>query len=117
MSASSPLNWAGPQDWNFWGKVLYHDGTSTGFTRLPSLHALTKDQSVGLLISKEGQLHMYRNDNYAEEIATGLPIDQPLWGTIAVYGKCTMIKSEMLSGELNDNMSLQYVSKISCHYH
>ena len=100
MPASSRLNRAGPLEWNFWGKVLYHNERFTSFTRLPSLHDLAKDQSVGLFVTKDGQLHLYRNGNYAEGVATGLPVDKHLWGAIAVYGKCTKIKSEMLSGEL-----------------
>ena len=35
------------------------------------------------------------------KVASGLPVNNHLWGAVSVYGKCTKIKSELLSGELN----------------
>ena len=34
------------------------------------------------------------------KVASGLPVNNRLWGAVDMYGKCTKIKSELLSGEL-----------------
>ena len=44
-------------------------------------------------------------------VATGLPVNKPLWGAVDVYGNCTKIKSEMLSGELDIH---NYVNVCKC---
>ena len=33
------------------------------------------------------------------KVASGLPVKSHLWGAVDVYGKCTKIKSELLSGK------------------
>ena len=35
------------------------------------------------------------------KVASGLPVNNHLWGEVDVYGNCTKIKSELLSGELD----------------
>ena len=96
-----PLGNAGPHEWNYFGQSLYHDGSSTNFPHLPSLYELSTHQTVGLLISTNGQLHMYIDGRHSECIASGLPVNKPLFGAVNVYQKCTKIKSEFLSGELD----------------
>ena len=54
---------------------------------------------VGLLVTANGQLHLYLDGRHCKEIATGLPVDTRLWGVAHVYDRCTKIKSEILSGE------------------
>ena len=39
--------------------------------------------------------------HYYLKVASGLPVNDHLWGEVDVYGSCTKIKSELLSGELD----------------
>ena len=97
-----PLGDAGPHEWYYYGQLLLHDGSSTNFPHLPSLHELSTQQTVGLLISTNGQLHVYIDGRrHSECIASGLPVNKPLFGAVEVCAKCTKIKSEFLSGELD----------------
>ena len=95
-----PLSDAGGHEWNYVFRSLYHNGSHSGFPHLPSLHYLTANQSVGLLVTTNGQLHLYLDGRHVQEVATGLPVNIPLWGAVDVYGRYTKIKSEILSGEL-----------------
>ena len=89
---------AGPHEWNFYGKIIRHDKkASSGHS--PFLDELTPGQSVGLLVAPNGQLHSFIDNEHSHEIATGLPVDTPLWGVAEVYANCTKIKSEIMSGE------------------
>ena len=90
---------AGPREWNYWDRTLYHNKQGRTFPDLPSLNDLTHGQTVGLLVTTNGQLHLFLNGQHRKEIATGLPVDTPLWGVASVYGTCTKIKSEILCGE------------------
>ena len=89
-----------PHEWNYYNRSLFHNGSSSEFPHLPSLYDLTTNQSVGLLVTTNGQLHLYLDGRHVQEVATGLPVMTPLWGAVSVCGKCTNIKSEILSGEL-----------------
>ena len=91
---------AGGHEWNYWGRSLYHNRSWSDFPHLPSLKDLTTNQSVGLLVTTNGQLHLYLDGRHVQEVATGLPVTTPLWGAVDVYGNCLKIKSEILSGEL-----------------
>ena len=86
----------GPHEWIY--KENWHKG-SRNFPGLPDLDELTPGQSVGLLVTPNGQLHPFLNGEHCCEIATGLPVDTPLWRVADVFGKCTKIKSEIMSGE------------------
>ena len=96
-----PLDDAGPHEWNYYDQSLYHNGSYTNFPHLPSLRELSTHQTVGLLISTNGQLHVYIDGRHSECIASGLPVNKPLFGAVDVHGTCTKIKSEFLSGELD----------------
>ena len=96
-----PLSDAGPHEWTYRGQSLYHDRSLTNFPHLPSLDELSTHQTVGLLISTNGQLHLYINGRHSECIASGLLVNKPLFGAVNVCGNCTKIKSEFLSGELD----------------
>ena len=95
-----PLIDAGGHEWNYDHRSLYHNGSSSEFPHLPNLDDLTTNQSVGLLVTTNGQLHLYLDGRHAQEVATGLPVTTPLWGAVDVCYKCAKIKSEILSGEL-----------------
>ena len=99
-----PLTEAGSDEWYYYDNSLYHNKSSTEFPNMPSLNDLSIHQSVGLQISTDGQLNLFFNGKHMDCVATGLPVNKPLWGAVDVYASCTKIKSEMLSGELNIHM-------------
>ena len=92
---------SGPNEWNYGAQSLWHNRSSTEFPHLPSLSDLSTNQTVGLLISTSGDLHLYLDGHHSQCIATGLPANTPLYGVVDVYGNCTKIKSDILSGELD----------------
>ena len=92
---------ASSNEWLYSGNWLLHNKTKTDFLHLPSLDRLTPGESVGVFIDNRGGLYIFFNGTSSGTIATGLPINQRLWGVVSVEGKCTKIKSEMLSGKLD----------------
>ena len=113
-----PLSDAGPHEWNYGGRALFHNKQDRLFPDLPSLIDLTHGQTVGLLVTTNGQLHLFLDGRHRKEIATGLPVDTPLWGAASVWGKCTEIKSEILSGESGgvDYVCMGEHEAVSCTY-
>ena len=95
---------AGSYEWYYDDNSLYHNQSSTKFPNIPSLDDLSIQQSVGVQISSNGQFHLFINGKHVDCVATGLPVNKPLWGVVAVYGRCTKIESEILSGELDIHM-------------
>ena len=110
-----PLSDAGPHEWNYWNRTLYHKKQLSEFPDLPFLN---RGQRVGLLVTTNGQLHLFLDGQHCKEIATGLPVDTPLWGAADVWGKCTKIKSEILSGKLGgvDYVCIGEHETVSCTY-
>ena len=79
---------------------MWHSGRMV-CTGLPNISDLKAQQTVGLLLSEEGNLHVYLNGRYVQSAASGLPVDQPLWGAVDLFDRCTKIRSELLTSELN----------------
>ena len=94
-----PHSGAGPHEWNYMGRTLYHKKQKREFPDHPDLDGLTPGQTVGLLVTSNGQLHLFLDGQHRTEIASGLPANKPLWGAADVFDKCTKIKSEILIGE------------------
>ena len=92
--------YAGSHEWNYWIQSLYHNREGTHFPHLPSLDDLKTQEQVSLMVSTDGELHLYINKKHVQMVTTGLPVNQAIWGAVDVYARCTKIKSEMLSGEL-----------------
>ena len=90
---------AGSREWVLAGASLFHSNKGTCFNDIPRMDDLTPGQSVGLLVTPNGQLHLFLDGEHRHEIATGLPVDTPLWGAACMYATCTKIKSEIMSGE------------------
>ena len=82
------------------GSSLYHNGRKIP-TGLPDLEHLKRHQTVGLLLTSDGQLHVYHDGRHTKKVATNLPVNHHLWGAVDVCLNCTKIKSELLSGELD----------------
>ena len=98
-----PTTYAGSDEWYYYSNSLYHNQSSTMFPNIP-LRKLSIHHSVGLQISANGQFHLFIDGKHMDCIATDLPVNKPLWGAVDVCGRCTKIKSEMLSGELDIHM-------------
>ena len=60
---------------------------------------LSSGGTVGLLVTTSGDLYQYWNGRSGQRVATGLPVNQHIWGAASVEYKCSKIKSEMLSGK------------------
>ena len=89
----------GPQDWYYEGKRIWNNGKKCS-PELPNTYTLNTNQTIGLLISSDTKLHVYLDGRHITTVS-GLPVDSHLWGAVDVYGNCTKIKSELLSGELD----------------
>ena len=98
----SYLPWgdSGPHEWNYRLTSLWHNGRKIS-TGLPDVNHLKRHQTVGLLLTSDGQLHVYNDGRHTKKVATNLPVNHHLWGAVDVYCNCTKIKSELLSGELD----------------
>ena len=96
-----PTDSASNKEWYYWGNTLYHNHSSTDYSRLPSLHNFNVGNNVGLLLLPNGELYVFLNGKNSAQLATGLPVHKSLFGAVDVCLKCTKIKSEILSGELD----------------
>ena len=56
-------------------------------------------ESVGLLVTRDGDLHLFVDGKHREMVWSRLPIDQLLWGVADVYGNCVKIKADILCGK------------------
>lgn len=94
-----PCGKASEHEWYYSAQCLYHNRRSHYFPDLPSLSGLTPGQTVGLLVTAGGELHLFLDGRHRKKIASGLPVHTPLWGAADVYGTCTKIKSEILNSK------------------
>ena len=87
--------------WYYDGRSLYHNGSETEFPDIPYLYDLFTGQSVGLLITIHGDLHLYIDGCHSKQIASGLPVNKPLWGAVDALSTCVKVESVILSYDLN----------------
>ena len=92
---------ASNNEWYYRGNTLYHNHSSTNYSHLPSLHNFQVGNKVGLLLLPNGELHLFLDGKNSAQLATGLPVHKSLFGAVDVCERCTKIKSEILSGELD----------------
>ena len=111
----SYLDSASDNEWLYKDRVLIHSAEETDFPHLESLDIISPGESVGLLLTATGSLHIYFNGKLVERIATGLPVNQPLWGVVDVYGTCIKVKSEVLGGKLDDMRAFDLCSRSLVH--
>ena len=95
-----PFDDSGPHEWIYKFTSLWHNGRKI-LTDLPDLDSLKRHQTVGFLLTSDRQLHVYHDGRHTTMVLTDLPVNHHLWGAVDVIGKCTKIKSELLSGELD----------------
>ena len=96
-----PLHGAGSDEWYYSGQSLVHNRKLTPFPHLPSTNHLKTGERVAIQITDTGKMNIFFNGKFAETIASGLPTDTHLYGAVDVCGRCSKIKSELLSGELD----------------
>ena len=96
-----PTSEAGSDEWYYEDQSLYHNRKQTDFPHLPSLDDLKIGARVAIQILDTGKMNIFLNGKFAETIASDLPTNTHLYGAVDVYGDCSKIKSELLSGELD----------------
>ena len=96
-----PLHGAGSDEWYYRNRSLYHNRKQTPFPHLPSTRDLRIGERVAIQITDTGKMNIFFNGKFSETIASDLPTDTHLYGAVDVYGLCSKIKSELLSGELD----------------
>ena len=62
----------------------------------PDVSNLNTGATVGVLVSLEGNAHIYVNAQHISWTPSGLPVDKPLWGRVTMIGGCVKMKSELL---------------------
>ena len=90
-----------PYDWKYNGSLLWNNNVPISNSLL-NLEELETESSVGILISADGHLHIYIDGRYIMCAGSELPVSQPLWGAVDVFGNYIKIKSELLSGKENE---------------
>ena len=93
-----PAEPSGPHEWYYLNSSLWHDGSETDTSPF-HLRDLKPHETVGIFLTTDGDLHIYHNGQHIKKMATHLPVGDSLWGAVDVWGRCTKIKSELLSGE------------------
>ena len=89
----------GPKDWYYMGNGIWNNRKQCS-PELPNIDNLNTNKTIGLLISSDTKLHIYLDGHHITTVS-GLSVDSHLWGAVDVFGNCTKIKSELLSGELD----------------
>ena len=64
-----PWSNSGPQEWNYWGTDLFHNGRRL-CSDLPNINDLNPDQSVGLLLTTSGDLHVFLDGRHVKKVAS-----------------------------------------------
>ena len=101
------LEWRGHSD--YW--ILYSDGVyhNDEWRELKvDLDSLREGQTVGCMVSREGELHVYIDGAMDNSIVwTGLPTHKPFWGWADVFA-CTT-KIQLVSGEWLLSIAVSHV--------
>ncbi len=59
----------------------------------------TPGQSVGLLLTREGECHWFRNNMWIGAVCVrDFPLDQPMWGVVDVFGQCEQVRADICTG-------------------
>ena len=73
------LAWRDHSDyWILWGTAVNHNGERRGLKVY--LSSLREGQTVGCMVSREGELHVYIDGVDKGIVWTGLPTHKPFWG-------------------------------------
>ena len=61
--------YSGPQEWYYGGTELYHNG-SVLCSHLPDLNDISPHQTVGLLLTTSGDLHVFLDGRHVKKVAS-----------------------------------------------
>ena len=64
-----PVGNSGPQEWYYVGTGLFHNGKRL-CSDLPNLDTLSPQQSVGLLLTASGDLHVFLDGRHLKKVAS-----------------------------------------------
>ena len=93
----SALNWSEHSDyWILAGSNVYHNDERRKLK--VNLSSLREGRTVGCMVSREGELHVYIDGVDKGIEWTGLPTHEPFWGVADVRG-CTNKIQLISSGE------------------
>lgn len=81
---------------DLFGHTMRHDGQDK---RISYTWSLGLGQLVGLLVTRDGDLHLFVDGKYREMVWSDVPTDQPLWGVADVHGQCVKIKADLMCGK------------------
>ena len=112
-----PTYFASNNEWYYRGNTLSHNHSSTDYSHLPSLYDFQVSNKIGLLLLPNGELHLFLDGKNSAQLATGLPVHMSLFGAVDVYGGCSKIKSEILSGELDGVYVHVHISNLHVDVH
>ena len=88
---SSALGWCDHSDyWILSSSFVYHKNEEREIT--VNLNSLRKGQTVGCMVSREGELHVYIDGVDKDIVWTGLPTHKPFWGVADVFGHTKKIQ-------------------------
>ena len=110
-----PLNSASNDEWYYYGNTLFHNHSNTEYYHLESLHDFEVGNKVGLMLLPNGELYLFLDGKKSVKVATGLPVQKSLFGAVDAFCRCSKIKSELLSGEL-DGVCFVHVHNMSNHH-
>ena len=103
---SNALVWWDHSDyWILYRNAVHHNGEERALK--VNLYSLRKGRTVGCMVSREGELHVYIDGVDNGIVWTGLPTNKPLWGVADVYG-CTK-KIQLVSGEWLLSIAVSHV--------
>ena len=88
---SYALQWRDHSDyWILAGSNFYHNDEQGGLK--VNLDSLREGQTVGCMVSREGELHVYIDGVDKGIVWTGLPTHKPFWGVADVIGRTKKIQ-------------------------
>ena len=115
MTTQCPDNTSIPSDASLWYghsnywildyNTVHHNGEWRELKA--KLDSLREGQTVGCMVSREGELHVYIDGVDKGIVWTGLPTHKPFWGVADVYG-CTK-KIQLVSGEWLLSIAVSHV--------
>lgn len=89
-------SWSKMSYWRLYTDEIHHSDQEKFIET--NMKNLQVGQSVGLLVTPDGNLHLFLDGKHREVVWSGLPTDEPLWGVADVRGNCTKIKADILCG-------------------
>ena len=100
------MEWRDHSDyWIQFSNVVHHNGEKRKLE--VDLESLREGQTVGCMVSREGELHVYIDGVDNGIVWTGLPTHKPFWGVADVYGRTKKI--QLVSGEWLLSIAVSHV--------